>query len=627
MVAAGWKTAGRWLLITATVIALLLLATIQWGPVLAARYGEHWFHQQFPDYRLSITDVRYSPRQQRLQVEGITLARRHNADQLTHADTASLRSATGGSTPANANARNIQLPEVSVGQLILNVSHEALLQQQFRGDIIIDQLSVTPYGQPRLQSEQISAFAIEASASQQYIRHLVIKQLSLSDEGQQPPLPLAAVDQYEIKHLRIQPEQQFIQLGEHQFSALSLALDRAADGSILQLQSLLSAHEAAANNSEVETPQTLAASEPLAAPRPQPQQAGDGETVSAQEPVSNQSPLFRITLEGIRQHGERSTLLFSDQSVDPAAAITLAIDKFSLGGFDSQQPEQAMLIDIEAALDDYNRIRAEGQAALVDGHPQGEWLVSLQQLNLVPFNGYLAQAMGYQVRKGSLTVEADIAISNAQLSGESKILLRNSKFVPVDDAAIQRLSKQISMPVDTALSLLRDDNNNIRLTVPLRGDIDNPDVGLEDLASQLGTLAFKQAAGYYLKQALQPYGTFISLSSYVGDYLFAIRLDDLQYQPMTVELNSDQVHYLEKVAEMMRDKTTLELQVCGFASFSEVSRLAETPSDTIKNWQQLATQRAAVIKAWFNSHDAALVERVTTCQPQKGEQAVVSLGF
>ena len=140
----------------------------------------------------------------------------------------------------------------------------------------------------------------------------------------------------------------------------------------------------------------------------------------------------------------------------------------------------------------------------------------MRQLDLVPFNGYLAAAMGYQVERGTLDVDADIRIDKAQLQGEIKLLLRNSRFVPVDEATIARVSKQISMPVETALDLLRDGNGNIRLTIPVRGDLSNPDVGLGDITRQLSRLALQQGALYYLQQSLQPYSTMLSLASYAG---------------------------------------------------------------------------------------------------------------
>jgi methionine synthase II (cobalamin-independent) len=105
----------------------------------------------------------------------------------------------------------------------------------------------------------------------------------------------------------------------------------------------------------------------------------------------------------------------------------------------------------------------------------------------------------------------------------------------------------------------------------------------------------------------------------------------LSYQPFVSQINEDQIQYLNKVAEMMTDKETLELHVCGFASDAEVKALAEQPAKVVlhnvSNWRQLAQKRSGNIKAWFKVQHQELLPRVTTCQPQKGEEAVVSMGF
>src|SRR5690606_36257737 len=138
--------------------------------------------------------------------------------------------------------------------------------------------------------------------------------------------------------------------------------------------------------------------------------------------------------------------------------------------------------------------------------------------------------------------------------------LRNSRFVPVDEATIVRVSKQISMPVETALDLLRDDNGNIRLTIPVRGDLSNPDVGLGDITRQLSRLALQQGALYYLQQSLQPYSTMLSLASYAGDYLFAIRLDALGFADNRSDITEEHQQHLQKLIGVMRDKKRLEVQ-------------------------------------------------------------------
>src|SRR5690554_8029940 len=101
------------------------------------------------------------------------------------------------------------------------------------------------------------------------------------------------------------------------------------------------------------------------------------------------------------------------------------------------------------------------------------------------------------------------------------------------------------MPIDTAVGLLRDDNGYVRLTVPLSGDLTDPNVGLSDISKQLTQRALKAGTVYCLKQALQPYGTMLTVASFAGDYLFAIRLDSLVYEHGVTELTDEQIANLK----------------------------------------------------------------------------------
>ncbi|MAS25266.1 MAG: hypothetical protein CMI03_20330 [Oceanospirillaceae bacterium] len=327
---------------------------------------------------------------------------------------------------------------------------------------------------------------------------------------------------------------------------------------------------------------------------------------------------------------QNSIIHFTDAAVSPPLDASITLYELAVGeaegsvaGADAEL-KQPITLHLLAGLDKYNRIRTDASLSVYerDGvqYPQGTIKAKITQLDLTAFNGYLAQSMGYNLERGMLEADIDVTIDKAKLKGEVKILLRNSRFVPVDEATIDRVSKQISMPVDTALDLLRDGNGNVNVTIPVSGDLTDPNFGLSDLTQQLSVLALKTGAMFYLKQALQPYTTLINLASFAGDYLMKIRLDALRYESGQTELSEEHLKNLNKVMSLMQDKKSLELQACPFVSAEE----AETAGD---GWTELAKQRGAAVKAWLNEQDEQLTPRITVCKPQKGKNAEVVLGF
>lgn len=496
-----------------------------------------------------------------------------------------------------------------------------LSDPQWQGDVSLSGLDIGYQQQLQLALSSLTLHGIDAGAAHQQIALLSLAGLSVSalPAAEQPLLALASYNIAGIEH-----SASALTIGEQQFSGLSAALQRLADGS-LQLPQLTQAQEAAELAADAQ-PQ---ATEPGVT-------GSDGTETDAEVAAAQTMTLLLSGLQQLAVTADQplTRIDISDQSVTPSLQAQLSLYELSIGEIKPDlagaQPAltQAVPLHMLLGLDDYNRISVDGELSLFsrDGqlYPQGTIKLRTEQLDLVPFNGYLNATIGYQVERGMLDVNADIRLNKAQLGGEIRILLRNSRFIPSNEETINRVSKQISMPVDTALDLLRDDNGNVRLTVPLSGDLSNPDVGLSDLTNQLSKLALQQGALYYLKQTLQPYATMLTVATYAGDYLFSIRLDALNYQPGVAELSDEQKPRVEKIAQLMVKKTDLELRVCPFVSAGEAA-------DAGDGWATLANNRARNIKfllATFNDEKGrSLAPRVTLCKAQKGKKAEVVMGI
>ncbi|MFY9179076.1 MAG: DUF748 domain-containing protein [Venatoribacter sp.] len=343
--------------------------------------------------------------------------------------------------------------------------------------------------------------------------------------------------------------------------------------------------------------------------------------------------LLAAALVGLQQlvaENAQSRINIEDNSITPALNSFVEIKQLDLGQLGFKLKENGIElnkkspIQIELTLGKYSNIKLIGELGLFERggefYPEGNLKVTVRQLDLVPFNGYIIKALGYQVDRGTLDVDAVMTFQKAQLGGEVNLLLRNSKFSPKDEETIKKVSAMISMPLDTAVGLLRDKNGNLKLNIPLTGDLSAPDIGLNDITKQLTQKALKASTVFFLKQALQPYGTMITVAGFAGDYLFAIRLDSLFYEQGVSELSEEQMANLQKVAELMEKKKDIEVRACPFVSTDELAELGED------KWAKLANARGTIIKDWFVANHEEVSNRMSVCRPQKGEKAEVVLG-
>lgn len=452
-----------------------------------------------------------------------------------------------------------------------------------------------------LQLGDLTVIGVQADADEQKVSSMELNSLSVTPPGEE--VALASLAHYQITDITATPSG--FASGIHQFYGLVSNVTRLADGSI----------------KGVPQPETETTPEP-----------DSGTDSSATEDTSDETAAkavpFRVQIAGIQLLTEgddipATTFNWTDEAVTPTVNTSGKVLELSTGEIDTEQLESGIDLTLLLALDTYNRIRASGKMGVKGDYPEGKLEVDIDQLNLVDFNPYLVDAMGYRLKKGMLGVDSTISITDGQLGGNVLIKLQNSKFEPADEETIDRLSKQISMPVETALSVLKDDNNNIRIDVPLSGDISQPDVGINDVISQVSRKALRTATLYYLKQSLVPYGQLISIASFAGDQLFAIRLNDLNYEPQQLELNEEHTAYLDTVADMMSKKPELELQACPVAGPQEVAAWGDA-------WYSEAVKRGAAVKAYLaekkDKNERSLSGRVTVCAPQKGDKPEVILG-
>jgi hypothetical protein len=68
------------------------------------------------------------------------------------------------------------------------------------------------------------------------------------------------------------------------------------------------------------------------------------------------------------------------------------------------------------------------------------------------------------------------------------------------------------MSLDSALKLLRDDQNNVKLNIPISGDIRDPKFSVADAVNKVLAQTLQTSALSYLKFMLGPYGIGLSVA-------------------------------------------------------------------------------------------------------------------
>ncbi|WP_157959199.1 DUF748 domain-containing protein [Marinomonas shanghaiensis] len=345
----------------------------------------------------------------------------------------------------------------------------------------------------------------------------------------------------------------------------------------------------------------------------------DAKNVIKNTQQAEQNPAFKapyyVILDAYDTTGS-SSIYVQDNSISPALQRTLEIDTLSLRNLNTQKKDQATVLALKARNGKYTTLQGD-----VTIWPLAEKLtldseVVIKEAELPPYSSYIATVLGYQIDSGQLDLDLKLKSKNGILSGNSNILLREFDLGGRQDSST--VIKAGAVPLNIAISVLKDRDNNIDLDIPLSGDIENPAFGWQDFLLLPVRKALFSASSTYLMQTFVPYANVISIAQFAGDQLLRIRVEPLMFTAQDSDLNESQAVFLQQLTALMKDKKDSQLKACGIASYLDLG-LQKPPvaidDDTRDKAKMLAQKRADHLKDYLVNEGIAS-SRIFLCSPE-----------
>ncbi len=337
------------------------------------------------------------------------------------------------------------------------------------------------------------------------------------------------------------------------------------------------------------------------------------EAKTTSEKTENEAQPWRIQLA--RLHIDKSArITFDDQSVKPPFHAEISPFELTIANIDTGAVNQAMDITLNSTINKHEQLNIKATAQPFDEKLNAKAEVKISSLELPPLSPYVEKQIGYYLKRGQLDATIDVNVNNDQL--DTKVLAYLNKFniEEGDPAKVESMTEKLDMPLDAALNLLRDKNDNIKLEVTIDGDINDPQFDASKVINKAMANATKMAVVSYLKHMLQPWGTLLTVVDMVSKAT-ETRFEPLQFTAGSAELTGDNKDYLNKLAALMQERPTLMLNLCGRVSEQDRSAIlqqsqtntdgqqteksAVTPEVTNEQLLQLATERTSRSKDWL----------------------------
>ncbi|MET0104914.1 MAG: DUF748 domain-containing protein [Sedimenticola sp.] len=288
-----------------------------------------------------------------------------------------------------------------------------------------------------------------------------------------------------------------------------------------------------------------------------------------------------LAIGGIELQGENKVFL-SDAKVKPAYREEFLIEHFTLGAMDSQKPGVPSPFEGSVRIGEHSRLAFNGKVLPFAQERSGQFALDVSALEIPPLSPYGEGMLGYSLDSGQMDSKVNLSVDKGKLDGLVKLQLYKLEVSPLDSEAREQLETEMSVPLETALDLLRDDQNSIKLDLPIAGDLDNPDFDISDAINQATGKAVKKGAMTYLMTALQPFGALIAIASAAGEAASAVRLDPVMFEAGETRWKSETVEYLAKVGDVMKERPELRIRVCGLTATADREALLAVKAEKMK---------------------------------------------
>jgi hypothetical protein len=318
------------------------------------------------------------------------------------------------------------------------------------------------------------------------------------------------------------------------------------------------------------------------------------------------------------------TIQIVDESITPQYKREFYIDHFSLKNLNSNLPAQQSPFKFNARSDKYSKINFSGHVKPFTPLLNLKIKGSLTEISLPPASGYITDSLGFGFESGELDMQLDSDIVDAVISGSSLIQIRGVALANADNNQQNIIEEQTSMPLNVALGMLKDDNDNIELDIPLYGDIESPLFGFSSFIGLVTKKAIQTAASDYLIKTFIPYANIVILTMSATDYLMTLKFEDLPYKNGQVEISDEQSQFMNQFVALMKDKKDAQVKVCAISALSDLSainfiatsnELILIESEKAEALKTLSISRMSAFKDYVIKQDIKS-SRILLCSPK-----------
>jgi hypothetical protein len=255
---------------------------------------------------------------------------------------------------------------------------------------------------------------------------------------------------------------------------------------------------------------------------------------------------------------------FVDRVPAPAFAEELSAVNVTVVGF-STAPGTVARATLRATVGPSAPLAISGELTPPTGSRRYDILVTLAGYPAPRANPYLQTLFGWRARQGTITLAAHYVLKGDELEATND--------VGADDLVVERAPGEqppkwpIGLPLDTFVSLLKNRDGDMQLSVPIHGALSSPKF-------ELGDAIATALRGIAVKTVTLPFNLVGRvLVDKETERVEALRVNPVLFEPGTATLAAGMPAHLANLATFLKDKPAVRLRQRPVLTVEDVTRL------------------------------------------------------
>jgi len=279
----------------------------------------------------------------------------------------------------------------------------------------------------------------------------------------------------------------------------------------------------------------------------------ENQTDGEDETGDEQSHSFPLIIETVVLESDNH-ILYTDPTLPETFRAAIDIDSFKAADIDLTDSRQRFSFEAEARVDKHSPLNISGSASPLASPRIWEQELTLRGYPLANLSPFLIKSVGKRLIDGKLELLSKMTLEGDQIDMENALELKEIEMTTVNENTLKQFNTKLPIPLETALSFLRDGDDTIALQIPISGTLSSLDTSYADIIVTALSNGISSAVKPMLAYtALGPGGVIAYLGMKLGKGLISSDLPELIFQAGSTQLTPEHTRQLDAIGQTLEN--------------------------------------------------------------------------